>query len=119
MLRGVVKAMGQSRILNFLGGFNRKAVIFFYNSMTYKIFFAASSYINKTIVKAVPTSRLINAFRNVLNFVSIRDVGLFIVLVVVFNTAGIIFLGSNIDAFSAIARIVFFVLGFILILKKR
>lgn len=119
MARRIAEFATDSKIVNFFTGFNKKIIIFFYNSMIYNIFRRGRSVFNEVIIKAAPGSKIIKAIGGALSSIDIKDAGFFIILVIIFNTFMLISFGKGFDAFSMIARIAFFILGLTLILKKK
>lgn len=115
--------MGQiienSKIIYFCGNLNKNLILFFYESAIYRIFTAFNRFFKNTILKNTPESVFINSGKKMAMGVSLRGVGLFLVLVVVFNTAVMMALEKEIDIFSICARAFFLVLGVGLIWRRR
>ena len=113
------KLLLESKILDFLAKFNTKLVGYFYKSITYKIFLKINIFFKRIILQNTNNSYFINALKSSKKRFSIKDIGLFIILVLVFNSLMMFIAGREIDIFSVIARIFFLSLGLFLILKKQ
>ena len=119
MFEKIKSIFQESSILSFLANFNKKLVGYFFESFTYKAFIKINQFFKTRILAGFKESFIVNSFKKVTSFLSLRDFGIFIILVLVFNTAFMIFLDKGIDIFSIAARVCFFVVGLILIFRKR
>lgn len=108
-----------SGIINFFANLNANLLVCFYNSRTYAVFAGMSRFLKDPVGKNAGGSVVLNFARNIAKNTKMWDMGLFIVLVTVFNTLAMIFLRREIDIFSICARVAFFVLGVALFTRKR
>ncbi len=115
----IKKAFTESRIVRFFACFNKNLLLYFYNSGIYKLFVKIKVFFRSAVLKNADESVIIKSTRKVLQEVKLRDIGWFIILVVLFNTLAMVFLGKEIDVFSTAARVFFFALGVILIVRKK
>jgi len=97
----------------------KKLLLFFYNSRLHKLVLGFNAFFKNSILKNADKSLIVNSFKKLAFKISLKDTGLFIVLVVVFNTLAMFALGKQIDIFSLSARIFFFVLGIALFFKRK
>lgn len=108
----------ESKIISFFANFNKNLLSYFHNSKIYKSFLKLNIFFKDVILKNATKSIIIEKVKNIFKDIKLKDIGCFIVLVVLFNTLAMLFLGKEIDIFSKCARVFFFVFGIFLILKK-
>lgn len=121
-LRGMVsykikQIIENSKIISFFADLNKNLLLYFYNSKIYRFFTKINSFF-RDISKNIDKSIIIRSSRKMLKNITISDIGLFITLVILFNTLAMIVLKKEIDIFSITARIFFFLLGMFLIFRK-
>lgn len=109
----------ESKIINFFKNFNKNFLVFFFNSKIYRLFININTFFRKTILPNVKGSTVIKSARKITALVKAKDIGIFIILVVMFNALAMFGLKKEIDIFSSIARICFLSLGIFLIFKRR
>jgi hypothetical protein len=114
-----MKEIEDSKIIGFCKEVNKNILLYFYDSKAYKAFSALNAFFGKTALKNANGSIFVKAAKKIAGETKPKDIGLFIVLVVIFNTSAVIVLGKEIDIFSVSARIFFFLLGIFLIFKRR
>ena len=102
---------------DFFVNFNRNLLLFFYKSGTYRLFLRINAFFKNSILKNTDKSLIINSTRKAVSNIRLKDIGVFIFLVVSFNTLLMIFLGKEIDIFSVAARVFFFALGVFLYVR--
>lgn len=114
--------MGQitenSKIINFCKNFNENLILFFYNSSTYKTFIGVNKFFKNRLLKNKRSSIFVRVVGKITSEVNLGDIGLFIILVVIFNTLAMVVFGREVDIFSIGARIAFFILGAILYVRN-
>lgn len=119
-MSAIKQIIRESKIAAFLSNFTSTFLFYFYNSLLYRFFKKANSaFFGEVILKNANRSLIIKTVRGVFNHLKRRDLGLFIVLTVLFNTALMAFLRKNVDMFSLSARTAFFIFGLVLIFKKN
>ena len=113
--------IAESKIINFLASIPKNLITFFMNSATYKLFIKGLSFFKGVCLINAGRSRVIKFCGKVPSSVKRKDVGIFIILVVILNTSAVLILEKEkgLDIFSIIGRVFFFFLGLTLILAKR
>lgn len=119
MKRKIKQFAAESKILNFSLNFNKNLLLYFYNSKIYECFKRFNRFFISAILNNAKNSLIVNKSKNILKYISLKDIGLFIVLIVIFNTLAMLFLEREIDIFSIGARVFFFCLGIFFIFKRR
>ena len=109
----------ESMIITFFANFNKNLLRFFYESHVYKCFLKINVFFKGTFLKNTDKSLIVTSIKKIIKSIQPKDIGLFILLVVLFNTLAMIVLEKEIDIFSISARIFFFCLGMFLIFKRR
>lgn len=113
------QVIGNSKIINFCKNLNKNLILYFYNSATYKIFIAFNKFFRNRVLKCADESIFVKTTKKIAAGIKVRNIGLFVILVVIFNTLAMIALGKEIDIFSICTRVFFLILGVILILRRR
>lgn len=108
-----------SKIISFCKNLNKNLLLFFFNSKTYKFFLALNRFFKNVILKNRTQSLFVKTAKKLTKSIAVKDIGLFIVLVTLFNTLAMFVLNRQIDIFSISARMFFFLLGIFLIFKRR
>lgn len=108
-----------SKIIGFLKNLDKNILLYFYNSRTYKLFVFLNNSFKNIILKNVTESLFIKTARSMIKGIELKDIGWFIVLVVLFNTMAMAVLRKEIDIFSVSARIFFFCLGIFLVWRGQ
>lgn len=109
----------KSRIINFLKDFNRNMLLFFFESKTYKLFIKANGFFRKSILENADESAILKWIQKVYKKTTVKDVGVFIIFVVLFNTIAMLAFKNRIDVFSVYMRAFFLSFGVFLVVKKR
>lgn len=107
----------ESRIIVFFADFNKNLLRFFYNSGVYKCFLKINVFFKDVFLKNTDKSLIVTSIKKIIKSIQPKDIGLFILLAVLFNTLAMIVLGKEIDIFSISARIFFFILGIVFIFR--
>ena len=105
------KVIQGSKIISFFGNLNKILVVSFCNSKTCKLFTKINSFFRNTILVNIDRSKIVKSVKKIALCIGLRDVGIFIILIVLFNTLAMMALGKEIDMFSVSARIFFFIIG--------
>lgn len=108
-----------SKIIDFCRDLNKNFILFFYESAIYKVFTALNRFFKNTVLKSANESVFVNTGKKIARRASLGGMGLFFVLVVIFNTTAMVALSKNIDIFSICARVFFLVLGMVLMWWRR
>jgi hypothetical protein len=108
-----------SRIAGFFLNLNRNLIVYFYNSKTHGLFININAFFRNAILRNADESAALKLVKKIAAHIERRDIGIFIILTVLFNTLAMAALGREIDVFSACARIAFFVLGAALCIWKK
>lgn len=103
--------ISESRILRFLKDFNRIVLSIFFGSQTCALFAKARLIFKDAFLKNADKSAILGFFRKAAAGITTRDIGIFIVLLVIFNTLIMLGAGMTVDVFSAAARLIFLILG--------
>ena len=74
---------------------------------------------NRSLLKYFHESLIVRSINKLIKNIGLKDIGLFVALVVLFNTLAMVFMGKEIDVFSIFARMAFFFLAAFLILRKK
>ena len=109
----------ESRIIAFFANFNKNLLRYFYKSLVYKCFIKINLFFKNVFLKNTDKSIIINSLRKISRNIKPKDIGFFILLVILFNTLAMVALKKEIDIFSISARVFFFLLGIFLIFKRR
>ncbi len=115
----IKQIVSESKIVGFVASFNKNMLIYFHKSKTYEVFLSIISFFRRWVLKNVDKSLIVRMARNIYNHTTLKYIGVFIILVDVFNTAIMAFLKKRIDIFSSSARVFFFILGLMLIYCGR
>ncbi|MBN1353477.1 MAG: hypothetical protein JW994_02260 [Candidatus Omnitrophica bacterium] len=118
MRETVKKIIAGSKAVNFLANLNKNILLCFYNSQTHKLFRKLNGFLSD-ILKKSDKSLFRRAATRLLAYLDIGDWGLFIILVVLFNTLVMFALKKEIDVFSVSVRVFLFCLGALFIFKKK
>ena len=119
MNKKIKQVVSESKIIKFCANLNKNLLLYFYNSQIYQFFIKIHNFFVNSILKNVNKSLIISSTKNISKHIKLKDIGWFIVLVVLFNTLAMMFLKKEIDVFSVSARIFFFLLGIILVFKSN
>ncbi len=119
MKRGMGHLIVGSRIIAFFLNLNRNLLVCFYNSKTHGLFINVNTFFRNVILRNANGSAVLKLVKKIAAHIGIKDIGIFIALVVLFNTLAMAVLGNKIDVFSMYARVAFFVLGVTLFLWKK
>lgn len=120
MMRASIKhIIAESSIINFCLNLNKRLVSYFYDSWAYGFFKQFNILFHDVVVKYASGSWIIKAIGNICGILKSHDLGWFIILVTLFNTAIMIVSRREIDVFSICARAVFLFFGLILVLKNN
>ncbi len=109
----------ESRISAFFANFNKNFLRYFYKSLVYKCFIKINIFFKNIFLKSMNKSLIVTSIKKISKNIELKDIGLFILLVVLFNTLVMVVLKKEIDIFSTSARVFFFLLGIFLIFKRR
>ena len=113
------KSFLESKILSFLSTLNKRLILYFYGSFTYKTFLKMNGFFKNRILQNTNESFFIRLLRGVRKRCNASDAGLLIILVLVFNTLIMFKSGRQIDIFSIVARVFFLSFGVFLILHEH
>ena len=119
MSYGIKQIFRESKIKKLIAGFNKNLLLCFYASRTYGIFKKVNSLFKNVILKNSKESIIIKLIEKAFRSIGLKDVGLFIFLVVIFNTVVMIVFKKEIDIFSISARMLFSILGVVLIVRGQ
>ena len=108
-----------SKIIGFFNKLNKILLIYFYDSKAHGLFLRINHFFNNIISKNITKSMIVGNAQKAMKQICLRDIGLFFVLSVIFNTLITIAINKEIDIFSMFARIFFFALGIFLMVKKN
>lgn len=115
---GMKEIIEGSKIVSFFTNFNRRALSYFYNSKTHTFFLRLNMGFKDILLRNLATSMIIKSAKKIYSLFNIKDLGLFIILAVVFNTMAMLFYRKEIDIFSAIGRLAFLLFGLGLLFKR-
>jgi len=93
-------------------------ILYFRSSKTYELFVAFNQFFRE-ILKAKNTSCTINFLKKLGKQITLKDVGVFVILTVLFNTAARFALNGTFDIFSISSRIFFLFLGLVLFFSRK
>ena len=108
----------ESKIVSFCKNLNKNIILYFYNSATYRIFITFNKFFRNTVLKGADESIFVKTAKKVAAEIKVRDIGLFVILVVMLNTLVMLAFRKEIDVFSICARIFFLLLGVILYVRN-
>lgn len=106
-------------IIGFFADFNKNLLNYFYKSLVYKCFTKINAFFKDVFLKNMDKSLIVLSVKKIIKNIELKDIGLFILLVALFNTLAMVFMGKEIDVFSISARAFFFLLSVFLILRKK
>ena len=115
----IKEIISESKIIGFLKNLDKSILLCFYNSKTYKLFVFLNSSFKNIFLKNATKSLFMKIAKSVIKKTGLKDVGWFIVLVLLFNTLLMLGFKKEIDMFSICARVFFLILGLVLILRER
>lgn len=108
----------ESKITAFVKNFNRKTLIYFYDSASHLILNNISRFGNEVISKNTNGSFIIKAISSLKKCFALYDLGWFIVFTVLSHTAIMIALGKSMGMVSIFVRCYFLILGIIFVCQK-
>lgn len=117
MIYRMRQAFEESKIVNFFKGFNANMLTYFYDSHTYKFFKNLNIFFKGVILKNAGNSLIVKSVKGICGYIKLKDIGIFIVLVALFNTAWMLMLKRVIDIFSVLGRGLSILLGSVMIWK--
>ncbi|UCD55449.1 MAG: hypothetical protein JSV93_01225 [Candidatus Omnitrophota bacterium] len=109
----------ESRIVAFFANFDKNLLKFFYESGVYKCFLKINVFFKDVFLKNTNKSIILISIKKIIKNIHHRDIGLFVLLVTLFNTLAMIVLKKEIDIFSISARMFFLILGIFLVFKRK
>ena len=107
-----------SRIIRSISEFNANYLNVFLNSATRAFFANMNRFYRDRILQYAAGSIIINMTRRAVHKVTLCDLGIFVILVVLFNTLFMLFMQEAIGPLSIYARVLFLLVGLFLIVKK-
>lgn len=113
------KIFSKSIILKYFSNFNKYLLTAFHGSFAYKFFLRSNFFLKNVLMESYKNSKAVRTVRNIILGVRVRDIGVFIVFTVIFNTAVMIFINRKIGMLSALARLLFLILGIIFVLQDK
>ena len=118
MRERIGKCAADSKIAKFCINFNQRYLIFFYNSAIYKLFRYATMFRREFLTNAQESS-ILKAMRRIASGIGLKDIAVFVVLVVICNTLFMLVLEREIDMFSLSARVLAFTISILYILRPN